>query len=100
MKKNNLDKIAAKLPVETDLVIDKFIHDVDAHATASTPVDTGKLKNSKKVTKGRIHWSAEYAGHVNFGTRNTPAQPFASDAVEKCLPGLEEALADLESRII
>ncbi len=100
---NNLDKVAAAVPREVETIITKGMHDIDAHATAATPVDTGKLANSKSVEidgmKGRIHWSAEYAAYVNFGTRKMAAQPFATDAAEKVVPSIEAALKELEGRI-
>jgi HK97 gp10 family phage protein len=103
IKFNNLDKVAAALPREVGDIVAKGIHDIDAHATAATPRDTGKLANSKSVdidgTSGSVHWSAEYAGHVNFGTRNMNAQPFATDAAEKVFPSIEAALRELEGRI-
>lgn len=103
VKFNNIDDIAAKLPNEVGDIITKGIHDIDAHATANTPRDTGKMANSKSVevngTSGRIHWSAEYAAYVNFGTRKMAAQPYATDAVEKVQPSILAALKELEGRI-
>lgn len=105
IKTNNLGRIAAKVPLAVGDILTKGVHDIDAHATAATPVDTGKLKNSKEVEIGngglenKISWSAEYAGFVNFGTRKMPAQPFASDAVEKVQPSILAALQQLEGRL-
>lgn len=100
---DNLADIAAKLPKESADIIAKGIHDIDAHATANTPRDTGNLANSKSVeldgASGRIHWSAEYAAYVNFGTYKMDAQPFASDAVEKVEPSIIAAFKELEGRI-
>src|SRR5690349_2736274 len=92
---NNLDKIAAQLKPKLEVAIQKFLFDVDAHATASTPVDTGKLKNSKSVSEHEIRWSAEYAAFVDQGTRYQPAQPFATTAVQQCIPAFKEALESL-----
>ncbi len=103
IKFNNLDEVAAKVPEAVEDIVTKGVHDIDAHATANTPVDTGKLKNSKSVEidgmKGRISWSAEYAAFVNFGTRKMAAQPFATDAAEKVFPSIEAALQELEGKI-
>ena len=96
IRMNNLDKVVAQLKPKVDVAIQKFLFDVDAHATANTPVDTGKLKNSKSISEHQIRWSAEYAAFVDQGTRYQPAQPFASDAVQKCLPAFQEALSSLE----
>ena len=99
VKSNNLPKIAARVPEAVDLAIDKFLSDVDANATADTPVDEGYLKNSKQREKRRIYWGANYAAYVNFGTIHMAAQPFASDAVAKCEPGFQAALRSLEGAI-
>lgn len=103
VKSNRLPQIALKLPIETTTAIHKFTLDVDAHAAANTPVATGHLKNSRQTelepNKGRIYWGANYALWVHDGTARMAARPFAADAVEKCLPALNEALSDLESRI-
>lgn len=93
---NRLPEMAAKLPVATELAIDKFLGDVDGYATARTPVRTGYLKNARSRGKGWIAWDAGYAAYVNFGTRHMAARPFASDAYNRALPGFMAALADLE----
>lgn len=105
IKSNRLGEIASKLPQVVGDVLTKGIHDIDAHATAQTPVDTGNLMNSKQVEINdgglacKISWSAEYAAYVNFGTRSMAAQPFASDAVEKVSPSIIAALEQLEGKL-
>lgn len=99
-----------KLPILDEIIeatvadaIAKTVYDVVAYADPNTPVDTGTLKNNKEIettpTQGRVHWKAEYALYVHEGTRHMPAAPFASDAVEKAAPALEEAIRELEGRI-
>lgn len=106
VKFNKLPEIAEKVPEAVGEIITKGMHDMDAHATAATPVDTGALKASKQleISDGGLHarlsWSKEYGVYVNFGTRKMAAQPFASDAVAKVQPSIEAALHDLESKIV
>lgn len=105
IKFNNLPKVAAALPVEVSEIVVKGLTDIEAHSEANAPVDTGNLKNSHQIEiepdgmSGRVYIGAHYAGHVNYGTVNQAAQPFASDAVVKVKPSIEAALNSLESRI-
>lgn len=99
IKMNKLPSSAEALQAAVDDVVDKYISEVDTIASGTVPVDTGKLKNSKEISKGRIAWTAEYAGYVNFGTRYQAAQPFASDASEKALPALTSALSEVEGKL-
>lgn len=102
---NNLDKVKAALPIEVSQVVRKGTFDIDAHATANTPVDTGQLKNSKQVEiaadgmSSKISWSAEHAIWVHEGTRKMAARPFAKDAFDKIAPSIVEALNQLASRL-
>lgn len=99
---NKLPAIAARVPEAVGEIVTKAMHDMDAHATAATPVDTGALKNSKEleITDGGLHarlsWSQDYAAYVDQGTRFMAAQPFATDAVAKVQPSMDAALHDLE----
>jgi hypothetical protein len=103
IKSNLLPKVAAGLPIETTTAIHKFLLNVEVHAVAETPVDTGALKNSRQIElepgKGRIFWGAAHAVPVHEGTARMAARPFAADAFAKCLPGFQDALSDLEGRI-
>lgn len=99
VKFNNLGAIAAAMPDAVDLVLEKFIIDVDADAAVNTPVDQGYLKNSREVGGKRIYWPAHYAAYQNFGTRFMAARPFATNAVDKAMPGAQAAFADLESML-
>lgn len=99
VKMNKLPSTSSALQAAVDDVVDKYISEVDTIATGTVPVDTGKLKNSKEVSKGRIAWTAEYAAHVNYGTRYMAAQPFATDAAEKALPTLIQALSEVEGKL-
>jgi len=100
VKMNKLPSAQANLQSVIDEAGEKYLDEVDTIATGTVPVDTGKLKNSKERSKGRIAWTAEYAGFVNFGTRYQAAQPFASDAAEKALPSLRQALEEVEGKLV
>lgn len=99
VKFNDLPNIAGELAGEAEKIIDKFLTDVDADATMNAPVDTGHLKNARTREPRRIAWNADYAAYVNFGTRRMAAQPFVSDAVERALPGAEQAMRELAGRL-
>ena len=102
---NDLGEVKSKLPNEVSRVVRKGTLDIDAHATANTPVDTGQLKNSKQTEffedgkRSRISWSAEHAIFVHEGTRRMAARPFAKDAFDKIAPSIVEALNQLASRL-
>lgn len=100
VKINKLPDAAANLKGAVDEAKQKYISEVDTIASGLVPVDTGKLKNSKEVSEGRIAWTAEYAAYVNFGTRYMEAQPFATDAAEKALPSLRQALSEIEGKLV
>lgn len=99
IKMNKLPEASAKLREAVKEAQEKFLDDVENLATATVPVDTGKLKGSKERSEGRIAWTAEYAAYVNFGTRHMAPQPFASDAVEKAEPTLIAALQEIEGKL-
>ncbi|MGC4107817.1 MAG: HK97 gp10 family phage protein [Thermomicrobiales bacterium] len=103
IKMNKLPQASAKLREGVAIALEKFALDVEAQATANTPVDTGTLKNSLSTAIGptdiRLYWAAPYAAYVEFGTRHMEGQYFVSDAFENCEPALQAALADIESRI-
>jgi HK97 gp10 family phage protein len=99
IKKNKLPTASATLDKAVKDIVQKYLSDVDNLATPNVPVDTGELKNSKVIEENRIAWTAEYAAFVNDGTRYQAAQPFATDATEKALPPLNEALAQVEGEL-
>lgn len=100
IKMNKLPQAQANLKPAVEEAGEKYLDEVDRIASGTVPVDTGNLKNSKVRSTGRIAWTAEYAGYVNFGTRFMAAQPFATDASEKALPQLQQALSEIEGRLL
>jgi HK97 gp10 family phage protein len=100
VKMNKLPDVQANLKPSVEAAGEKYLDEVDRIASGTVPVDTGNLKNSKTRSKGRIAWTAEYAGFVNYGTRFMSAQPFATDASEKALPQLQQALSEIEGSLL
>ena len=96
---NNCADVAADLKAGADAIVDKFLTDVDRDATESAPVRTGHLKNAKDREERRIHWTADYAAYVNYGTRFMAANGFVTDAVARNEPGAQSAYAELAGRL-
>jgi HK97 gp10 family phage protein len=96
---NDCAKVAGELKDGADAIVDKFLADVDADATENAPVRTGHLKNAKEREARRIHWTADYAAYVNYGTRFMAANGFVTNAVARNEPGAQEAYAELAGRI-
>lgn len=97
--KNDLPLIPTRLRSAVADVNNRAMFRTIAIADPRTPVETGNLKNAKAVTPAspgdlvsEIHWTADYAGFVNGGTRFMAARPFATSAVEEVKP---QWLADL-----
>lgn len=90
----DLDRIAADVPRRSSLVVRKSATDVEAHAKARTPVDTGYLRGSIGADHGRdgnltysdIGPTADYGPHVEFGTRNQAPQPYMMPAADAVTP--------------
>ena len=61
--------------------------EAESDAAAICPVDTGRLRNSITHTiddggkAAIIGTNVSYGIYVHMGTRNTPAQPFLTDAI-------------------
>lgn len=93
-----------RLPVVTeqvrqtvDAMLQKASLDIEAHAKAAAPVDTGFLKSSIKMEPVetlhyRVTAYAHYAIYQEFGTRFMPAHPFMRPAVELVRAELDTAL--------
>lgn len=79
----------AKLEVETEADLVKVGLRVQAVARSLCPVDTGRLRSSIVMRKGRdgmgfyveVGTSVSYAAFVEFGTSRQPAKPFLTPAI-------------------
>lgn len=90
----DLSKVAADVPRRSSLVVRKSATDVEAHAKARTPVDTGYLKGSIGSNHGRdgnltysdIGPTANYGSYVEFGTHRAGPQPYMMPAADAVTP--------------
>lgn len=69
-------------------------------AKAAAPVDTGELRDSIEVQGGKdyriVRATAEHAFFVEFGTSDTPPQPFLWPQVGKASVALSWALESID----
>lgn len=78
--------------------------DTEAHAKQGVPVRTGALKNSISSSisvrgnsvVGEVATNLHYAAYVEYGTRNSPAQPYLIPAFDRVRAGLVGQLGSLE----
>lgn len=61
---------------------DELARDVADEARRIVPVDTGRLRDSITTDGGRVFTDAPYAIHVEYGTSDTPAEPFMRPAAD------------------
>jgi HK97 gp10 family phage protein len=69
-------------------VLSPIATDIASDASRIAPRDTGFLANNIRVESvddrsARVISEAPYSGHVEFGTSDTPAQPFLRPALYK-----------------
>jgi len=70
------------------VAMEKIVHDIEGRAKLKAPVDTGYLQNSIRSsrvgpTSWKIEAGAEYAAHVEYGTRFQAAQPYLRPALDE-----------------
>lgn len=86
----------------------KALIDIQAGAMLRAPVDTGYLREHIIVrtqgngafAKGWVGATANYAEHVENGTRKMRAQPFLRPATDIVLPGYEASMEQLVAELI
>jgi len=61
---------------------DALAEDVRDLAQSFAPVDTGRLQGSINAEGGTVATDVEYAAFVEYGTSDTPAQPFMRPAAD------------------
>lgn len=98
----DLEKIAGGVGALTSKVVRKSAADLEAHAKAHAPVDTGLLRNSigsDFTGDGRfsevyadVGPTADYGAHVEFGTRNQAPQPYMMPAADMIAPNFIKAV--------
>lgn len=87
---------AAMLP-KVDAIVTKTAIDLQAHAQANAPIDTGTLRNSIQARRvGPAAWEvtvgADYGVHVEWGTRHMAAQPYLRPAITATSPAFLAAM--------
>src|SRR5690242_11392321 len=88
LDRRGLDALLAHWDDGIGALLDKVANDVLSDALHTVPVRTGNLKNSGQVEPGDdkysryIHFHANYAAYVEFGTRHMRPQPYLTPAVE------------------
>lgn len=92
-----LPKVTLETRERVERLVEKAALDIEAHAKARAPVDTGFLKSSITAEPvGPLHHRvvayASYAIYVEFGTSRMAAQPFMWPASELVRSSLEGAL--------
>lgn len=96
-----IGKMAA-LSVASDKAVDAGVltgaEAVLAEAEAIVPVDTGTLRDSLEISVDDdggviVGTPVEYAPFVEFGTSDTPAQPFLRPAADSASTEVEQAVA-------
>lgn len=81
------------------LVIAKAANDVQAEAQRNAPVDTGFLRGSISVVNNGLEFevgpTAHYGLYVEMGTSRMAAQPYLYPALDRVMPGLDAAMAQV-----
>ena len=93
-----LDRVISALPGNAQKVAENYVNNVTHFATVSSPVLTGRMKQSisKKQTgpHSYVAWVGVYYGvYVNFGTRHQQPQPFWSTSVAQAKALLAKDMA-------
>lgn len=95
-----LDQAEREIRARVQALAAKAALDIEAHAKARAPVDTGLLRNSitaVEVTPDSwlITSPVRYSVFVNYGTSKMAARPYMEPAVEAVRPMLEAGLRRL-----
>ncbi len=95
--KSRFPQLTVAAQALAEAAIAKAAHDIEAHAKAAAPVDTGLLRNSiTSRREGRLAWVVEspvdYSVYQEYGTSRMAARPYMTPAVEIVRPRLLSAL--------
>lgn len=96
---SNLSEIAAGSSEAVKAALLQTAADVVAIAKQFAPVDTGALKQSigavpLSSTSVLIGTDKDYAGYVEYGTVNSPSQPYLTPAFVQAEPAFKVRLAE------
>lgn len=105
--KADLARAAAKIQQAADDAVDEGAEAVAQGMRAGAPVDTGELVDGIAVRPAEDGvgkdvgvFDVGHAGFVEFGTEDTPAQPFAQPAAEAERRRLPKRVADRVNRSV
>lgn len=92
--------VAAAVAAKAAAATAKAAHDIEAHAKARAPVDTGLLKNSIGASamsplSWRVDSPVAYAVYVEMGTSKMSARPHLIPALETVRPSYIAAMKAL-----
>lgn len=95
----NFKAISERAHVKVAAAVEKAALDIEAHAKANAPVDTGFLRSAIKAepTGNPLRWLitsyAFYSVFQEYGTSRMAAQPYMTPAAELVRPQLQRAIA-------
>lgn len=94
---SGLDRLEGRMRQAAGMAVRKAALDIEGHAKASAPVDTGNLRASVAARQvvpflWEVAVGAEYGLYVEMGTLRTPAKPFLIPAAEAVAPAFEQAI--------
>ena len=97
LTKNRLPELARNVRPRAIAVINRHARNVASIAKQLAPVRTGELRDSIAVSETslgtvRVEVGAAHGIYVEFGTSDSPSQPFLFPAIEADRPGLIEDL--------
>lgn len=99
---SKLPSIAAGMEPRAALAVAKAAADVEAHAKAVVPVDTGALRASIQARhvsalEAEVVAQQQYAIFVELGTSRMGAQPYMTPAADTVRPSFLAAIARITS---
>lgn len=95
----NLKNVSDGAHAKAAAAVEKAAFDIEAHAKALAPVDTGFLRAAiaAEPTGNPLRWRvwsfASYSVYQEYGTRSMAAQPYMTPAAELVRPQLRQAIA-------
>lgn len=97
--KSRVPQVRGAAVARAEQVTAKAAHDIEAHATAGAPVDTGLLRNSIAARGQGLAWVVEspvdYSVYQEFGTSKMAAQPYMTPAAELVFPSFVAAMRSI-----
>ena len=104
----DLEAVAGSVPAAARQVVAKSALDVEAGGKRRAPVDTGNLRGSittelrgnGQLFSAEIGPTANYGGHVEFGTYKMGPQPYMGPAGDEAEPAFVAAMEQIGGMIL